>query len=108
MMLCAFTLLKMNDTKRKIYLYDTYQGMAEPTEKDLRSYDNFNAIEKFDYLKKHNVKWFYVPLKNVQENLFSTDYPKDNFIFIEGKVEDTIPKILPEKISILRLDTDWF
>jgi len=23
-------------------------------------------------------------------------------------VEDTIPKILPKKISILRLDTDWY
>jgi len=51
MMLCALTLLKMNDTLRKIYLYDTYQGMTEPKEKDLRSYDNFKAKEKYDYLR---------------------------------------------------------
>jgi len=29
-------------------------------------------------------------------------------IFIQGKVEDTLPKITPEKISLLRLDTDWY
>ena len=28
--------------------------------------------------------------------------------FIEGKVEDTIPKKAPESISLLRLDTDWY
>ena len=28
--------------------------------------------------------------------------------FIKGKVEDTIPEKMPQKISILRLDTDWY
>ncbi len=27
---------------------------------------------------------------------------------IKGKVEETIPHDIPEKISILRLDTDWY
>jgi len=38
----------------------------------------------------------------------STKYPKDNLIFVKGKVENTIPAIIPDKISILRLDTDWY
>ena len=28
--------------------------------------------------------------------------------FVKGKVEDTIPKNTPEKIALLRLDTDWY
>ena len=28
--------------------------------------------------------------------------------FVRGKVEDTIPKNMPEKIALLRLDTDWY
>ena len=28
--------------------------------------------------------------------------------FIKGKVENTIPGTIPDKISILRLDTDWY
>jgi hypothetical protein len=27
---------------------------------------------------------------------------------VQGKVEDTIPGALPERIAILRLDTDWY
>ena len=27
---------------------------------------------------------------------------------MKGKVEDTIPQTIPEKIALLRLDTDWY
>jgi predicted kinase len=27
---------------------------------------------------------------------------------VKGKVEETLPGAIPEKISILRLDTDWY
>ena len=27
---------------------------------------------------------------------------------VKGKVEDTVPKNAPEKIALLRLDTDWY
>ncbi len=33
---------------------------------------------------------------------------KKRFFFIKGMVEDTIPNIIPEKVSILRLDTDFY
>ena len=37
-------------------------------------------------------------------------YPMDKVRFVRGKVEDTlpIPSNLPEKIAVLRLDTDWY
>jgi len=28
--------------------------------------------------------------------------------FVKGKVEDTLPTKTPEKIALLRLDTDWY
>ncbi len=37
-----------------------------------------------------------------------TGYPSDQIHYRVGKVEDTIPKHLPDKISLLRLDTDWY
>ena len=37
-----------------------------------------------------------------------TGYPQDNFIFVEGKVEDTLPGTLPEIIANLCPDTDWY
>lgn len=38
-----------------------------------------------------------------------TGYSFNNIVFIKGKVEDTLIKeAQPEKISLLRLDTDWY
>ena len=34
-------------------------------------------------------------------------YPAERVHFVKGKVEDTIPGA-PERIAILRLDTDWY
>ena len=34
-MLAALTLIENQQTHRKIYLYDTYEGMSEPTDKDI-------------------------------------------------------------------------
>ena len=47
-------------------------------------------------------------MKDVRRNVLSTGYPSEKFHFIEGKVEDTIPASAPEKIALLRLDTDWY
>uniref|UniRef100_A0A6U1QNB1 Uncharacterized protein n=2 Tax=Cyclophora tenuis TaxID=216820 RepID=A0A6U1QNB1_CYCTE len=46
----------------------------------------------------------------VRNNMFFSGYPKEKIHFIQGKVEDTLiqPHLLPEKIAILRLDTDWY
>jgi len=37
-----------------------------------------------------------------------TNYPQDNIVYVKGKVEDTIPATVPDKIALLRLDTDWY
>jgi hypothetical protein len=44
----------------------------------------------------------------VRQNLSTLPYPQQHFELIEGKVEETIPQQLPERIAILRLDTDWY
>jgi hypothetical protein len=38
----------------------------------------------------------------------STGYPNHNIHLVPGMVEDTIPGAAPEKIALLRLDTDWY
>jgi len=40
--------------------------------------------------------------------LSSSSYPEDKIHYIKGMVEETIPKFMPEKIALLRLDTDWY
>lgn len=109
MMVSAFSLLDQKNTTKKLYLYDTFEGMSKPTEKDEPLTSTRDTLTKWNELQSDGFnKWDYSPLEEVQKNVFSTQYPKENILFIKGKVEDTIPKTIPEKISILRLDTDWY
>jgi hypothetical protein len=55
----------------------------------------------------HN-EWFYSPLDEVQANMRRTGLAPERFEFVRGRVEDTIPARLPERIALLRLDTDWY
>ena len=105
----ALALNNLQNTEREFWLYDTFSGMTAPIEEDI-SIEGNRAIDKFSKTKISNdtSDWAFSPIDEVKENVYSTGYPKDKFHFIEGKVEETIPKYVPEKIALLRLDTDWY
>ena len=96
-------LIKKNRLNRKIYAYDTFEGMTTPTSYDVKI-DGTVAKKKF---KKN---WASCSLNQVKQNFKETKLNIKNVRFIKGKVEDTlkIKKNLPKKISILRLDTDFY
>lgn len=109
-MAIALTLLKMNETNRKIYMFDTFEGMSEPDENDndINGIAASNLLAKSDKILNENNIWCYSTLDEVMKSVRKTNYPSENLIFIKGKVEDTIPKTIPNSISLLRLDTDWY
>ncbi len=108
MQFAALLLKKLGDESRNLYLYDTYSGMPEPGDYDF-DWDNNSAKETYNYHQQKGLKWGYGgSLDDVKNNLFSTGYPQEKIYFIEGLVEETIPKIIPKSISILRLDTDFY
>ncbi len=109
-MMIAKTLLHFGVSNRKIFLYDTYEGMSAPTDRDRDLDDDPADVQLSRAVKKNKAGgvWCYADLEDVQENLFSTGYPKTQLHFIKGKVEDTLPNTLPEKVALLRLDTDWY
>jgi len=110
-MTAAEALLKNNDTSRTLYLYDTYEGMTAPTEKDTRMGGHLAYTQKqFDVSQKDDGinTWCYASLEDVKENMATTGYPQDKLHFVKGDVLKTIPETMPEKISILRLDTDFY
>ncbi len=98
----------LNSFERDIYLYDTFEGMSEPTEID-KSFKGESASSA--YLTKNEI-WNRIeclsPLQEVQKNIKTINYPTEKIHFIKGKVEETIPNVIPEKIALLRLDTDWY
>lgn len=93
---------------RKLYMYDTYEGMNEPTAEDVQ-YDGQGAKNMLDTSDKfHDQIWCYSALDEVKANMQKTGINMEQVVFVEGKVEDTIPNTIPEKIALLRLDTDWY
>lgn len=109
-MMMAKVLMQMGDTSRTIYMYDTYEGMSEPTKEDRCVTGKASDVERIWESQKagdHN-EWCYSPIEDVKAAMQSTGYPMDKIVFVKGMVEDTIPKVMPEKIALLRLDTDWY
>jgi hypothetical protein len=109
LMVSALTLTGMGCTDRKIYAYDTYEGMSAPTAIDI-NVNGLKAVEYFNETKQDDQTspWCYASLEETTRNLRSTGYPPENLLLVKGKVEDTIPQTVPGRISLLRLDSDWY
>jgi O-methyltransferase len=106
-MATALALIAAGDTSRTLYLYDTFEGMTDPSNKDT-DFAGKSAISLLQKYRKGTDIWCYATLEEVQKNIYSTGYPRNKIKFIKGKVEDTLPSVRPEKLSLLRLDTDWY
>lgn len=94
--------------ERKIWLFDTFEGMTPPNLEDLQ-FDGLPAktLLDEDKGKKSNI-WAISSLEEVKSNIGSLNYPNELLEFVQGPVEETIPKSEIGKISLLRLDTDWY
>ncbi len=108
-MAAARTLLQLGDTSRHLYLFDTFEGMPPPSEKDIAPSGRTAAelLAASDPTRADSV-WCVAALDDVKANLARVGYPADRIHFIKGKVEDTVPGYAPDEISLLRLDTDWY
>ena len=108
--MCAMlSLVQLNAANRNFFLYDTFEGMSEPSEMDanLLGVDAKNLLSQSEKTTE-DVMWCYAPIDDVKNNISKTQYPSNLINYVKGKVEDTIPNTLPDKIAILRLDTDWY
>jgi O-methyltransferase len=106
MMTAALQLKEYGDF-RDLYLFDTFEGMTEPTNVDRLS----GAAAPIDWkTEQRDHTWIRAALEEVQSNLSSTGYPEDNIHYVKGDVAQTLDnhKNIPTQIALLRLDTDWY
>jgi hypothetical protein len=115
MMAVALTLKRLGETDRNLWLYDTYSGMAEPTAEDTPSpYDGYSPYGRWKRNKKRSgvddggSGWAAISAESVREAMLSTGYPAERIHLVKGLVEKTIPAQSPERLALLRLDTDWY
>lgn len=96
---------------RRCWLFDTFAGMTAPHPVLDVSYRGHQAMKSYLGRKKPGGKWAAVSREEVETNLIETGTFDERLLtFIEGPVEETllINANLPEKIALLRLDTDWY
>ena len=107
-MMAALSLMHFCGVERDLYLFDTFQGMPEPTEEDYK-FGEGSAHAKWRELRQDKgSKWNYAPIEEVREAMLSTGYPAERIHLVPGMVEETLPGQAPARIALLRLDTDFY
>lgn len=109
-MTIAKTLCDLGVNDRKIYLYDTFEGMTEAGELDFNIdlKKNYKDIQSKIGFNRNSHVWAYASLLEVQKNMLKTKFPSNKIIFKKGDVRFTLREDLPSSIALLRLDTDFY
>jgi O-methyltransferase len=108
------TLWELGAPERDIHLFDTFTGMTEPTEHDtspleppaLDTWREFAGSERRPWADLFEAEGFSEAA--VRARLEATGYPPARLHLVAGPVETTLPAAAPERIAVLRLDTDWY
>jgi O-methyltransferase len=102
-MAMALTLLKLGVSDRRLWLYDTFGKMPAPGEHDRDHAGGDVAGWEATMLGDVGLS-----LPEVRAALRSTGYPDECIRYVPGLVEQTLAAAGPERIALLRLDTDWY
>jgi hypothetical protein len=108
------TLQELGVNDRDIYLYDTFEGMTEPSAADVSAVDR-PALETWREAQEKGETPFgrvfseeVFDEDSVRRTVLSTGYPEQRVHLVRGPVEETLPARLPTQLALLRLDTDWY
>lgn len=104
----GFTSALIADTikpsNKNLWLFDSFQGLPAPTEKDILKDDIFNLkdIRAYQGTMKHGIE-------SVSGNLKNTQFPESRVFIVDGFIEDTIKnRALPKSISFAYVDFDFY
>jgi hypothetical protein len=106
MMAAAMTLRRLGELERGLYLFDTFEGMTDPTENDF-DYEDRSAAEMLREAPVDSLIKACCSLQEVQANMNRVGY-RGPIHYVPGPVERTLPDKAPGQIALLRLDTDWY
>jgi O-methyltransferase len=110
----VLTLQHLGVDDREVHLFDTFEGMTEPTDLDTSAYSEAALADWNRALESGQRPWEEVfgahafGLEQVRSVVLATGYPANQIHFVVGPVEETIPAQAPAELALLRLDTDWY
>lgn len=91
---------------RKLWLYDTFQGMTAPTAQDV----DLTGTAAAQYMAEHSDegRWCYADEADVRQVFASEGFGPKDIEIVKGDVVRTLRARRPRRIALLRLDTDWY
>ena len=95
-------------TDRDLHLFDTFEGMTEPTEQGRRHDGTARGRAARAQRPDDEACGRSRASTTSGPGWRETGYPAERVHFDPGPVEDTIPGAAPGRIALLRLDTDWY
>jgi SAM-dependent methyltransferase len=100
------TLQELGVADREIWLYDTFEGMTEPSERDGEARELWERTGGRPWPEFFDPEVF--TEEGVRATLEATGYPPELLRFVRGPVEETLPERAPGELALLRLDTDFY
>lgn len=109
-MAIAYKLKELGVSDRTLWLYDTFSGLTTPSPKDIEAHSgkSAEALLEENAIENENNFLCTASKNEVSTNMLATGYAASNIRLIEGDVLETLNREVPEKIAMLRLDTDWY
>jgi O-methyltransferase len=83
------------DAGRKIWLYDTFEGMPVPGDKDGPLAASYTGQVRGS-------------MDMVKEVLGKVGFPENRAVLRKGLFADTFQQPLPEQVALLHVDSDWY
>src|SRR5438309_7154187 len=77
MMAVALTLLRLGVSDRDLYLFDTFEGMTEPGDEDVK-HSGEKASAVLSRASRESNVWGVAPIDRVREAVLSVGYPEGN------------------------------
>jgi len=96
---------EIRETEKKLYLFDSFQGLSQPTAEDTLKDDIFTLGQ---------MQAYYGTMKSSKNHVISRlqdiNFPTEQYVIHEGYIEDTLHLNLnlPKKISFAYVDFDLY
>jgi O-methyltransferase len=111
---CSFAMLLaqryyFGEIVRPVWMYDSFEGMSEPTPEDgyrARWWQKRSLETKDDGAEKQK-NWCIAPIKQVIGNAERLGLG-EHVRIVGGWLTETLPKVKPAQIAVLRVDCDWY